>query len=116
MIYDHIVGNLTDKGSLEFLARFSLGPAHNLDPTSYDKYLTAVQPFATEFEDAVMVALPTWLQNGYRLCEKPILGRGASGVVLALTTQPALAKVINIAQPCTSWSLHLTLAGFSTDL
>lgn len=105
MIYDHIVGKLDDPGSLEFLARFSLGPAHNVDPTSYDKFQIAIKPFATEFEDAVMVALPIWLENGYRLCEKPILGKGASGVVLALTQKPPLAKVINIAQPCTSLSL-----------
>jgi hypothetical protein len=92
-LFDHITGKLEDPGSLEFLARFSLGPPSKLDKTHCNEHLIANEPYITELEAAVMKVLPARLGNSLRLCEKPILGVGASGAVFAITSKAALAEV-----------------------
>eukprot|EP00035_Acanthoeca_spectabilis_P016319 m.330555 g.330555 ORF g.330555 m.330555 type:complete len:614 (-) comp16512_c1_seq6:263-2104(-) len=85
----HIVGKTTDPGSLEFLAKFALGPGPTFSDYESNSLIARI-PAEITMEAELKWAVPIWLGRGYRLCENPILGIGGSAWVLAFTKAPRL--------------------------
>lgn len=89
-----VSGSVKDAGSLGFISKFLLGAGLQRTATQDFPYFLPVKPLVDELELAVRAAIDHWTRRGMELCDEPVLGMGATGVVLAMN------KHVQIVDAC----------------
>jgi hypothetical protein len=80
-----VSGNVTDAGSRGFISRFLLGAGSQRTTSQDFPYILPEAPLVDELELAVRAAIAHWKEtHGMELCAEPVLGMGATGIVLAM--------------------------------